>query len=230
MISHLSRTGLQRLRAFAPHIVALGAALALLAGAPGIAAAQSASRPADGPALAPGVTSEATAEASAQDSSVENEAIDRLFEGLRKAESKEQADIITATIWRMWRQSGSATTDLLMERSLSAMDDDEFETALQILDEVVELAPDFAEGWNRRATVHFRLRQYGASISDISHTLALEPRHFGAMSGLGAILKETGREAAALEIYRRALALNPHLEGASKAVKELTVKVEGRGI
>jgi tetratricopeptide (TPR) repeat protein len=166
----------------------------------------------------------------AADAGDREQVLDTLFESLATAPSKEDADLVTASIWRVWGDSGSDTVNLLMDRALEAMKKEEFDTALLILDEVVELEPRFAEGWNRRATVHFRLGYYSASVADIQHTLILEPRHFGAMSGLGAILKETGREKSALEVFRRALTFNPHLESASKAVKELSVEVEGRDI
>jgi tetratricopeptide (TPR) repeat protein len=156
--------------------------------------------------------------------------LNTLFESLAGAPSKDAADLVTASIWRVWEDSGSPTTNLLMERALETMKAEDYETALQILDEVVWLDPGFAEGWNRRATVHFKLDQFGASVSDLQRVLAIEPRHFGAMVGLGEILKETGRERAALGVFRKALLLNPHLEGAAKAVKELAVEVEGRDI
>jgi len=180
------------------------------------------------PAACAGVGRTAAAEADAQ--SARTEILDGLFEKLAEADSEETADLVSASIWRIWRDSGSETVNVLLDRSIDAMQKEELEVALQVLDEVVQLAPRFAEGWNKRATVHFMLKNYGASISDIERALALEPRHFSAMTGLGTILKETGREAAALEVFRRALAINPHLGSAREAIQELQFEVEGREI
>ena len=158
------------------------------------------------------------------------EVLDSLFARLAASENEERADLVVASIWRVWLDSGSDTIDLLTRRAIKAMEEEEYETALLILDEVVELAPDYAEGWNRRATVHYLMEHYDASIHDVRRALALEPRHFGAMSGLGAMLKDIGREDAALAIYRRALEVHPHLPDAIEAIEELTPEVEGREI
>lgn len=172
------------------------------------------------PALAAGETEPASRE----------QVLDGLFEKLAVAKDKDSADLVAASIWRVWLDSGSDTIDLLTRRAIKAIDEKENEVALQILDEVVELAPDYAEGWNRRATVHYAMHHYGAAIHDVERTLALEPRHFGAMSGLGAMLKEIGRDDAALAIYRKALALHPYLPDALKAIDELADEVDGREI
>ena len=92
----------------------------------------------------------------------------------------------------------------------------------------MRLAPEFAEGWNRRATVHFLRGDYGASVADIMRVLELEPRHFGALSGLGIILDRLDRKSEALAVFRRALEIHPHLDGASEAVDRLTPTVEGQ--
>jgi tetratricopeptide (TPR) repeat protein len=95
---------------------------------------------------------------------------------------------------------------------------------------VVQIKPDYVEGWNRRATVFYTKKQYGQAIADIRQVLLREPRHFGALAGLGAILQDIGEDKAALEAYRRALAVDPHLEGIADKVKTLAEKVEGRDI
>ena len=172
-----------------------------------------------------------TAHAASQTADPERtQILDTLFDKLAEADSEETADLVAASIWRIWSDSGSDTVNLLLARSLEAIKDEDYETALQILDEVVQLAPGFAEGWNKRATVFYKLKRFSASIHDIQRALILEPRHFTAMTGLAAMLKETGREKAALEVYRRALELHPRLESARKAVRELEVEVEGRDI
>ena len=117
-----------------------------------------------------------------------------------------------------------------MQWSIKAMQEKNFPLALELLNEVVILKPDFAEGWNKRATVYYLIDEYALSLADIRHVLALEPRHFGALSGLGLILKETGDKKHALDAFRKALAVHPYLTNARKVMEELQIEVEGRGI
>lgn len=156
--------------------------------------------------------------------------VDVLLERLASSRDDNEAKQLSALILRAWMISGSDTIDLLIGRATDAMEDEELETALEILDEIVYLAPEFAEGWNKRATVYFMLRRYDQSMADVQRVLTLEPRHFGAISGLGMILKDVGRESAALEVFRKALEIHPFLSNAQRAVDELEVEVEGREI
>jgi tetratricopeptide (TPR) repeat protein len=126
--------------------------------------------------------------------------------------------------------SGSATADLLMSRVKSALDGKDVDLALEILNSLVEVKPDYVEGWNRRATIHFMQKDFGAALADIRQVLAREPRHFGALSGLGLIMQEIGDEKRALEVFRRALAVHPRLDKIPDLVKTLSEKVEGRDI
>ena len=98
------------------------------------------------------------------------------------------------------------------------------------LDAVIALKPDYTEGWNRRATLYYMKKDFGHALADIHEVLVLEPRHFGALSGLGLILQEIGDEKHALAAYRRALAIDPHLEHIGDVVNSLREKVEGRDI
>ncbi len=104
---------------------------------------------------------------------------------------------------------GSPSIDLLMERGFDALREENYDRACFYFDEVVTLAPDFAEGWDKRAAVHYIREDYAEALRDIEHVLRLEPRHYQAMAGLGIILEELGDKKGALEAYRRALALNP---------------------
>ena len=95
---------------------------------------------------------------------------------------------------------------------------------------MVKLRPDYVEAWNRRATLYYLQNDYGHSLADIQQVLAREPRHFGALAGLGMIMQELGDDKHALEAFRKALAVNPHLEKVPDLVKTLSEKVEGRDI
>ena len=156
--------------------------------------------------------------------------LDFLFEALKVAPDADSAKLVEGRIWALWLASGSDTTDLLMSRSKTAVDAKNTALAIQLLDAVIALRPDYVEAWNRRATIHFTNKDYGKSVADIRQVLAREPRHFGALSGLGVIMQEFGEEKLALEAFRRALAVNPHLQKIPDFVKTLTEKVEGRDI
>jgi len=156
--------------------------------------------------------------------------LDTLFQALKIAPDTESAKAIENSIWAVWMISGSDTCNVLMGRAKAAADDKDYDLAIKLLDAVVEIKPNYVEGWNRRATVYYLMNDYGHSLADIREVLAREPRHFGALAGLGLILQELGDDALALEAYRRALAINPHLEHVGETVKALREKVEGRDI
>jgi tetratricopeptide (TPR) repeat protein len=156
--------------------------------------------------------------------------IDFLFQALKAAPDDETARLIEGRIWALWLVSGSDTTDLLMSRARAAIEGNDADLAIQILDAIIELKPDYAEAWNRRATLYFEKHDYGRAMSDIAQVLAREPRHFGALTGLGMILEDIGDDRRALEAFRRALEVDPRLERVPEIVKGLTEKVEGRGI
>ena len=156
--------------------------------------------------------------------------LDFLFGALKAAPDEASAKAVEARIWAIWTATSSDTAALLMARAKAAMDNKNTEIALKLLDAVVKLRPDYVEGWNRRATIYYLQNDYSRSMEDIRQVLIREPRHFGALAGLGMILQETGDERHALEAFRKALAINPHLERVPDLVKTLTEKVEGRDI
>jgi tetratricopeptide (TPR) repeat protein len=158
-----------------------------------------------------------------------SERLEQLLEALAKPEA-DDASLLQRRIAELWSESGSDSMDLLLSRGREAIEAEEYDKAVVHFTALVELAPDFAEGWNARATAYFLQNEYWRSVADIQRTLALEPRHFGALVGLGAILEATGDEAGALTAYRAALALNPHLERAETAVDRLVPKVDGKDI
>ena len=156
--------------------------------------------------------------------------LDFLFEALNVAPDADIAKLVESRIWALWLASGSDTADLLMSRAKAAVDEKDVKLAIELLDAVIELKPDYVEAWNRRATINFANKDYAASLADIRQVLAREPRHFGALSGLGVIMQELGEDKLALEAFRRALAVNPFLPKVPDYVKTLTEKVEGRDI
>jgi tetratricopeptide (TPR) repeat protein len=156
--------------------------------------------------------------------------LDRLFEALKAAPDAASAKFIENRIWALWLATDSDTTTLLMGRVKAAMDANDLDLAIKLLNAVIAIKPDYLEAWNRRATLYYMKKDFQRSLADIREVLAREPRHFGALSGLGMILQEFGDDKRALDAFRRALALDPHLEHIPELVKQLTEKVEGRDI
>src|SRR5690606_8384100 len=139
----------------------------------------------------------------------EADRLDELFSDLRRERSEKAAERIASFIREEWSRSGSATIDLLMQWSNKAVQEKKFDVALDFLDQVTTLAPRYAEGWNRRASVHYMMDSYAKSLADIERTLRVEPRHFGALSGMAAIFKLYDRKQAALDAYLRLLEIYP---------------------
>ncbi|OAF05170.1 hypothetical protein AYJ54_22225 [Bradyrhizobium centrolobii] len=156
--------------------------------------------------------------------------LDFLFGALKAAPDDASAKHVEARIWAIWLQTPSDTAALLMARAKAAVDAQKVEVAIKLLDAVIKLRPDYIEAWNRRATLYYMQNDYGRSLADIQQVLIREPRHFGALAGLGMIMQEIGDEKRALDAYRKALAVNPHLDKIPEQVKALTEKVEGRDI
>jgi len=156
--------------------------------------------------------------------------VDFLFGALKAAPDDETAKAIEQRIWSLWMQTRSDTTNLLMTRVQKAIEDKDLDLAIKLLDAIVKIKPNYIEAWNRRATIFYMKKDYGRSIADIREVLKREPRHFGALTGLGLILQDIGDDKQALEVYRRALAVYPRLERVPDIVKTLTDKIEGRDI
>jgi tetratricopeptide (TPR) repeat protein len=156
--------------------------------------------------------------------------LDFLFGALKVAPDDESAKLVENRIWALWLASGSDTANLLMSRVKTAIEANDLDLAIQLLDAIVKVKPDYVEAWNRRATIHYMRKEFAEALLDIRQVLRLEPRHFGALSGLGMILQEFGDEKNALVVFRRALEINPHLQKVPDLVKTLSEKVEGRDI
>jgi tetratricopeptide (TPR) repeat protein len=156
------------------------------------------------------------------------ERLDTLFASLKAETDADAAEEIENAILELWLDSGSETIDLLMRWTLKAMEAKQYPRALDFLDRIVLLAPDYAEGWNKRATVYFLMDEYGKSISDIGKVLELEPRHFGALSGLGIIMRALGDNERAMAAYRQALEVDPHLKNVREALEEIEAETAGQ--
>jgi tetratricopeptide (TPR) repeat protein len=156
--------------------------------------------------------------------------LDFLFGALKAAPDEASAKHVEARIWALWMQTPSDTAALLMSRAKAAMEAKQADVALKLLDAVIKLRPEYVEAWNRRATLYYMQNDYTHSLADIEQVLSREPRHFGALAGLGMIMQDLGDDRRALDAFRKALAVNPHLERVPELVKTLTEKVEGRDI
>jgi tetratricopeptide (TPR) repeat protein len=201
------------------------AALVIFVSAPTIAGAQGDPRvtppkqkPPEAPAKLPKVGGDKTKN------------LDFLFGALKAAPDEVSARHVEARIWAAWLQTPSDTVALLMTRSKAALDAHQSEIALKLLDAVIKLRPDYVEAWNRRATLHYLQNDYARSLADIQQVLVREPRHFGALAGLGMIMQDLGEDKRALEAFRKALDVDPYLEKVPDLVKTLSEKVEGRDI
>lgn len=155
--------------------------------------------------------------------------LDALFEVLRTTPDRGAALTAEARIWGIWLESGSHDIDALMTRGVVAMENRRYDDAIRIFGEITERAPRYAEGWNKRATVHFLKQDFTASVQDIQRTLTLEPRHFGAISGMGQIFLRRDDLAGALEAFEAVLRIHPHALTIAEAVEELRKLVPKRG-
>jgi len=156
--------------------------------------------------------------------------LDDLFDRLAKAQDDREAKGVSGAIERVWMYSGSDTADLLMGRAMQALKRKDYALSQELLNAVVEIEPDWAEAWNKRATVRYLADDAMGSMQDIARVIKLEPRHFGALSGMGFILQRSGFDKRALEAFRKALEISPQQEEIRRLVDKLTLSVEGQGI
>ncbi|WP_179380577.1 tetratricopeptide repeat protein [Jannaschia marina] len=149
---------------------------------------------------------------------------------LTSEEEAGEANRLAAEILERWTHSGSSALDLLLRRGSDAIEAGEYTRAVSHLTALTDHAPDFAEGWNQRATAFFMLEEYGAALSDIEQVLILEPRHFGALAGLGIILEQLGDEEGALKALKAAAAVHPAEENVNRAIERLELQTGDRAL
>lgn len=157
----------------------------------------------------------------------ETAVLDELFVALKDPENT-QWQATEKKIWRHWSHSGSAAMDHLLKRGAKARDAGQYREAIEHYSAAIDHAPDFAEGWHKRGTAFYALKEYGLALSDLQQVLILNPRHFGALTGLGTILEGLDRPKDALIVYRRVLEIHPRKEGLEEAVKRLQADVKGQ--
>lgn len=155
--------------------------------------------------------------------------LDELFEQLRLTDDEAEAESIEREIWRIWVISDDPVTNRFMERGIEALTANKVDLAVGFFTKIVERSPGFAEGWNKRATANYLNGDLTASVKDIERTLALEPRHFGALSGMGLIFLSRGDRIGALSAFERVLEINPHAKGARLHVPRLRESLKGQG-
>ncbi len=152
--------------------------------------------------------------------------LEALFAHLKAAPDARTAQQLEAAIWHIWAQSDDQVIGMLMAQGLAAMTRRDLRVALGKFDQIVKIAPGFAEGWNKRATLRYLLGDFPGSLRDIERTLKLEPRHFGALSGRGLVLQELGQQGRALEAFESALKLHPKLPGANRNAEALRREIQ----
>ena len=140
----------------------------------------------------------------------------RLFD--QDEDTREAAE---AALWAVWSRSGDARVDALFKKGVSQMNSAGIEEAVATFTEVIRIKPDFAEGWNKRATVLFFQKRYQESLADCDEVIKRNPNHFGALSGYGQIYSQLQEWDKALEYFEKALAVNPNMQGVAVNIEAL---------
>jgi len=144
--------------------------------------------------------------------------LDKLFLNLKLNSDLRQSQQLSSLIWRIWSEHHDNEVNILFNTGETAMYKKEYESALASFNKIVELDPNFSEGWNKRATVYFLMGDFHASLADIDKTLKLEPRHFGALAGKGQCYFELQKFQSALNAFEKALEINPWLYDVHKNI------------
>jgi tetratricopeptide (TPR) repeat protein len=156
--------------------------------------------------------------------------LEPLFEALRNDSDPSEVGAAEQAIWGIWMETGNAELDQLLRQGAVYMQMQSFGAALSHFNAVIEARPDFAEGWNKRATLYFMMGEYARSIADCEKALALEPRHFGALFGLGLIYTEIEDEPKAIDAFEKALVVHPHIQNAPEIIQRLKARLKSHEI
>lgn len=156
--------------------------------------------------------------------------LDSLFGELLTTSDFSRAGTLTTEIWSIWVEAGDPGIDELMTDGMNALDVGDFKRALEAFDQVIGLKPEFAEGWNKRATVYYLMGRMDESLTDVERTLDLEPRHFGALSGRGLIYMATGKMPQALDAFEEALDTNPYMPAIQERLEWLREELKDSAI
>jgi tetratricopeptide (TPR) repeat protein len=159
-------------------------------------------------------------------SSRADQRLEPLFDSLKRAPDLESAEKVQLQIWEIWCEASDSTARTLMQWGMTALDENRLEVAEQAFSRVVIYDAEFAEGWNKRATVRFVMGDFEGSVADIERALTLEPRHFGALSGLGQIMMRYDELRGAVRAFEAALAVNPHLASVGQAIDALKQRLK----
>ena len=141
------------------------------------------------------------------------ELLDKLHAALAESASPQEAHLYSQQIWALWLSHPDPAINQLMQEALAARQEEKFDAAISLLDQIIERQPDYAEAWNQRATIYFMIGQYEKSLEDVAETLKREPRHFGALSGRGMIRLRQGRDALAWQNFEAARKFHPFIGG-----------------
>ena len=158
------------------------------------------------------------------------EPTDEMFDKLKNAPSESEASDIAQDIWASWMESGSPTVDMIMQRGIEAQMTGDEVTARTFYDRAIMIKPDYEQAWFRRAGLFLADENFPEALRDLNEALRLEPRHFGAWAGLGAMFEAMGANEQALEAWREALAIYPYMRDGLQAEKRLTKAAEGQGL
>lgn len=154
--------------------------------------------------------------------------LDALFDELQALDKRrdQRAGELQALIWYIWYEHDDPGVRKAMEAGLDALVQERYPDAVAAFTRTVELDPDYAEAWNRRATAHYLMGRYEDSLADIERVLELEPRHFAALAGRGLCLRELGRPRAAIEAFEQALDVNPHLDNVYLEILRIRARLD----
>lgn len=154
--------------------------------------------------------------------------VEELLDRLAVTSEATEAELLAEEVWARFFSSGSASVDLILQRGIEAQSSKKLDLAGDFFSDVIEFAPDFAEGWNRRAALEYARGEYASAAEDLGVAIQLQPRHFGAMVGLGLVLERLGSAEGAFQAYSDALEIHPFMAQAQEGVDRLSKQVEGR--